>query len=443
MAPAQDLFTKIEDGSARAAVIGLGYVGLPLAMATARAGFATLGFDIDTDRAERINSGLSDIASAPCEDLRRHISAGLFRATSEAADLSECDVIMICVPTPLTPQRQPDLQYVERTAETIASVLRPGQMIVLESTTYPGTTEEVLQPILEGSGLKSGTDFFLAYSPEREDPGNDSFTTTSIPKIVSGDGEEASRLAEAFYRRVVEKVVTVSSLRTAEAVKITENIFRAVNIGLVNDLKLIYEAMGVDIWEVVDAAATKPFGYMPFYPGPGLGGHCIPVDPFYLTWKAREYGLSARFVELAGEINVAMPAHVVRRTEAEIDRRQSVSLSSAKILVVGLAYKKNVADTRESPALELLALLRERGVEPLYHDPLVAEVPRTRHHPWAEGIKSVPLTAGHIARCNAVLIATDHDAVDYTLIARHARLIIDTRNAFGRRSIVKDTIVKA
>ncbi len=443
MDPAQDLSAKIEDRTARVAIIGLGYVGLPLAMATARAGFATVGFDINLARTERINDGQSDIAAAPSEELQRHIASGLFCATWDATQLDDCDIIVICVPTPLTPQRDPDLQFVERTAETITSILRPGHLIVLESTTYPGTTEEVLRPILEGSGLKSGTDFFLAYSPEREDPGNDSFTTASIPKVVSGDGEMASVLAEAFYRKVVAQVVTVSSTRAAEAVKITENIFRAVNIGLVNDLKLIYEAMGVDIWEVIDAAATKPFGYMPFYPGPGLGGHCIPIDPFYLTWKAREYGLSARFVELAGEINIAMPAHVLRRVEAEIDRRQSVSLSSSRILVVGLAYKKNVADTRESPALELLALLRERGVEPFYHDPLVAKIPRTRRHPWAEGLESAPLTAGSIAQCNAVLIATDHDAVDYALIARHARLIIDTRNAFGRRSIVKETIVKA
>jgi UDP-N-acetyl-D-glucosamine dehydrogenase len=325
----------------------------------------------------------------------------------------------------------------------IAEHLRRGQLVILESTTYPGTTDEVIIPILEAKGLRSGTDFFVAFSPEREDPGNASFRTTTIPKVVGGAGPEASALAQSFYAGVVERVVAVTSTQVAEAVKITENVFRAVNIALVNELKIIYDAMGIDVWEVIDAAATKPFGYMPFYPGPGLGGHCIPIDPFYLTWKSREYGLTTRFIELAGEINIAMPRYVVSRLEQELDSALSRSLGSASVLIVGIAYKKNVPDMRESPSLQLMELLERRGTQVAFSDPLVPEVPPTREHPEFTGRRSVDLTPETLQSFDAVLIATDHDAVDYALIAEHAKLVVDTRNAMRRRGLGKANVRQA
>lgn len=434
---------KIETRQAIAGVIGLGYVGLPLASAIGRAGFRTVGFDIDQAKVEQLNAGSSYIEAVPSERLSQLIAQQKFRATGDASELAKCDVIIICVPTPLSKQREPDLSYVEGTSRMIAEHLREGQLIVLESTTYPGTTEEVVKPILEATGLKSGRDFFLAFSPEREDPGNPHFVTTTIPKVVAGDGPAASALAESFYGAVVERVVLVSSPATAEAVKITENIFRAVNIALVNELKVIYDAMGIDIWEVVDAAASKPFGYMPFYPGPGLGGHCIPIDPFYLTWKSREYGLSTRFIELAGEINVAMPRYVVSGLERALDQHLSKSLGSSKVLVVGLAYKKNVSDIRESPSLVLLELLERRGTQTDYHDPHVAEVPVTREHANLAGRRSVDLTPEVIRSYDAVLLATDHDIIDYGMLHENARLIVDTRNAFGRRGYHSAKVLKA
>ena len=313
---------------------------------------------------------------------------------------------------------------------------------MLESTTWPGTTVEVVKPILEAGGLQSGRDFFLAFSPEREDPGNASFRTTSIPKVVAGDGPLASALARQFYGTVVEQVVTVSSPSTAEAVKITENVFRAVNIALVNELKIIYDAMGIDIWEVIDAASTKPFGFMPFYPGPGLGGHCIPIDPFYLAWKAREFGYSTRFIELAGEINVSMPRYVVANLERALDEHHNRSLGASSVLMVGLAYKKNVSDIRESPSLTLIDMLRERRTSVAYFDPHVLEVPPTREHPQLNGMRSIELSAEVVASFDAVLIATDHDDVNYELIYSHARLIVDTRNAFGRRGFRSGKIIR-
>ena len=437
------LSDRLAGRTAVAGVIGLGYVGLPLAAACARAGFPTLGFDIDPEKVAVLNESRSYIDAVASRDLEGLRAAGLFGASSDFADLPTCDVIVICVPTPITRHREPDLRYVVTTAETIAATLRPGQLVVLESTTYPGTTEEVVKPILESSGLRSGQDFFLAFSPEREDPGNVRFRTATIPKVVAGDGADARALAEAFYAAVVEKVVAVSSPKVAEAVKITENVFRAVNIALVNELKVIYDAMGIDVWEVIDAAATKPFGYMPFYPGPGLGGHCIPIDPFYLTWKSREYGLTTRFIELAGEINVAMPRYVVSRLETELDRRQAVSLGSARILILGLAYKKNVSDIRESPTFELMKLLEERGTRVDYHDPFVAMIPPTREHSRFAGRRSVEIDADTLSGYSAVLVATDHDAVDYGLVAEHARLVIDTRNIFARRGLSGPNIAKA
>ena len=443
MSTAQVLAAKLEARTARVGVIGLGYVGLPLAAACAAAGFPVLGFDVDAPKIKALNAGRSYIDRVSSADLAAHVAAHRFEATGDFARLGLCDVVAICVPTPLTRHREPDLRFVVATAETIAAHLRPGALVSLESTTYPGTTEEVLRPILRRGGLVSGRDVFLAFSPEREDPGNDRFTTAAIPKIVAGDGPEAARLAEAFYGAVVERIVAVSSLRTAEAVKITENVFRAVNIALVNELKVIYDAMGIDVWEVIEAAKTKPFGFMPFYPGPGLGGHCIPIDPFYLTWKAREYGLSTRFIELAGEINVAMPAYVVDRLERELDRRQRVSLGSASVLLLGLAYKKNVSDIRESASLKLMALLDERGTRVDYHDPHVPVVPRTREHAGLTGRRSVALDGETVAGYSAVLLATDHDALDYATIAAHARLVVDTRNAFARRGLRQTSIVKA
>ena len=434
---------RIQSRTAVCGVIGLGYVGLPLAAASARAGFSTIGFDIDRKKSDLLNAGESYIDAVKSDELVKLTQAKRFRATAEFSRLSDCDIIVICVPTPLTRQREPDLSYIESTIQTIARHLRPGQLIILESTTYPGTTREVAKPILEATGMRSEEHFLLGFSPEREDPGNREFSTTVIPKVVSGDGPLGARAIEAYYGAVVDRVVPVSSMDTAEAVKITENVFRAVNIALINELKMVFDRMGIDIWEVIEAAKTKPFGYMPFYPGPGLGGHCIPIDPFYLTWKSREYDIPTRFIELAGEINVAMPRYVVAKLEEALDRQLSISLGSARILIVGLAYKKNVSDVRESPSFKLLELLDQRGATTSYHDPHVLVIPPTREHAKYEGVSSRPLTEDTIAQHDAVLIATDHDVVDYELILRSARLIVDTRNVFSRRGLVSSKIVKA
>jgi UDP-N-acetyl-D-glucosamine dehydrogenase len=429
--------------TARIGIVGLGYVGLPLALTGATAGFRVIGFDINANRVERINRGETVIRHLDGAMFAAAADQGRFEATADFARLAEVDAILICVPTPLTRHREPDLSYVVRTAETLALHLRAGQLVVLESTTYPGTTDEVLKPVLERGGLRSGRDFFLAFSPEREDPGNPDFGTSSIPKVVGGDGEHALALADQLYGAMVSSTVPVSSTATAEAVKLTENIFRAVNIALVNELKVIYDAMGIDVWEVIDAAKTKPFGFMPFYPGPGLGGHCIPIDPFYLTWKAREFDITTRFVELAGEINTAMPRHVVDRLARALDQRSGQGLRGAQILVLGVAYKKNVDDMRESPALRLIELLEERGASVRYHDPHVQEIPRTRNHPTLAGRRSVELTPAEVTASQAVLIATDHASVDYALVAEHAALVVDTRNAFGARGLPMAKVVKA
>lgn len=438
---ATDLLSAIEDKRAMIGVIGLGYVGLPLAMTVARAGFKVTGFDIDPSKMTAIEAGKSYIEAVPDDVLAAERNAGRFAATTDFARLAECDVIAICVPTPLTRHREPDLSYVAKTCEQIAGTLRKGQLVVLESTTYPGTTEEVMKPILEKTGLVAGEDFFLGYSPEREDPGNRDFQTSTIPKVVAGDGEAASAMVSAFYGAVVETIVPVSGTRTAEAVKLTENVFRAVNIALVNELKIVYERMGIDVWEVIAAAKTKPFGYMPFYPGPGLGGHCIPIDPFYLTWKSREYDQPTRFIELAGEINTAMPRYVVDRLAEALDRMLGKALSRSRVLILGLAYKKNVPDIRESPSLRLMELLLERGADVAYHDPYVSEVPRTREYGHLMGRKSVPLD--QLGDFDAVVIATDHDSFDYQAIADGAPLVVDTRNAMANRGITSQTIVKA
>ncbi|OCJ09175.1 UDP-N-acetyl-D-glucosamine dehydrogenase [Rhizobium sp. AC44/96] len=435
------LLSKIEARSARAGIIGLGYVGLPLAMAIARSGFPVTGFDIDPGKIVSIEARRSYIDAVTSADLATQINVGRFSATTDFAALKDCDVIVICVPTPLTKHRDPDLSFVEATSHAIAAHLRAGQLIVLESTTYPGTTDDIVKVILEKTGLRSGKDFFVGFSPEREDPGNQHFHTATIPKVVAGDGAEALALMTSFYGAAVKTVVPVSSNATAEAVKLTENIFRSVNIALVNELKTVYAAMGIDVWEVIDAAKTKPFGYMPFYPGPGLGGHCIPIDPFYLTWKSREYELPTRFIELAGEINSAMPRYVVGKLAEALDIRAGKALSRSRVLVLGLAYKKNVADIRESPSLRLIELIEERGGKADYHDPHVAEIPPTREYQALKGRKSISLE--NLAGYDAVLIATDHDGIDYSALAKNAPLIIDTRNVFARQGLQGDHIVKA
>jgi UDP-N-acetyl-D-glucosamine dehydrogenase len=443
----QSAFTALQqaimDRTAKAGVIGLGYVGLPLAAAIARANFVTVGFDIDPAKVQLINAGTSYIDAVAGADLAELTKNQRLSASADFAGLAACDVIIICVPTPLTRHREPDLSYIERTARTIGQHLRRGQVVILESTTFPGTTSEFVKPILENDGLQSGNDFFLGFSPEREDPGNARYHTHTIPKVVSGEGPEAKALVESFYRAVVHTVVPVSSPAVAEAVKITENVFRAVNIALVNELKIIYDAMGIDVWEVIEAAASKPFGYMPFYPGPGLGGHCIPIDPFYLTWKAKEYEISTRFIELAGEINVAMPFYVIGKLERALDDRFKKSISSARILLLGLAYKKNVADTRESPSLKIMDLLEKRGAQVDFYDSHVPVIPVTREHSDLSGRLSVVVDEKAIKSYDAVLLLTDHDEIAYELFSKHACLIVDTRNAFARRSLGGDNILKA
>jgi UDP-N-acetyl-D-glucosamine dehydrogenase len=371
------------------------------------------------------------------------MATGRMEATSDMTRLGEPDALLICVPTPLTRHLEPDISYVVSTANTLKPHLRRGQLVVLESTTYPGTTQEVLKPILEESGLLADSEFFVAFSPEREDPGNSRYSTSTIPKVVGADSPEALGLATALYGNFVRETVQVSSTRIAEAVKLTENIFRAVNIALVNELKVVYDAMAIDIWEVIDAAKTKPFGYMPFYPGPGLGGHCIPIDPFYLTWKAREYGIATRFIELAGQINSVMPHHVLNKLAVALDMKRGLCLSGARILIAGIAYKKNVDDMRESPALRLIDLLEARGAKTAYYDPFVPIIPRTREHQSLAGRKSEPWSDRLAAHFDAVLIVTDHDGVDYRAIADHAPLVVDTRNACRRAGVTSPHLVHA
>lgn len=424
-------------------IIGLGYVGLPLARRVAEAGFRVLGFDIDGTKVAQLNVGESYIRHVPSAALTAQVAAGRLSATIEFDRLDEPDAIVICVPTPLGPHREPDLSMVEATTSKVAARLRPGQLVVLESTTYPGTCRDVLLPLLETSGLIHGKEFFLAYSPEREDPGNTAFVTARIPKVVGADNSEALRLALAFYRQVVEVTVPVPSLATAEAVKLTENVFRAVNIALVNELKVAYAAMGIDIWQVIEAAKTKPFGFMPFYPGPGLGGHCIPIDPFYLTWKSREYGVATRFIELAGEINSAMPHYVLERLAQGLDIVHRRGFAGSRILMIGLAYKRNVGDVRESPALRLWQLLEARGAKVAYYDPHVVEVPLTRGYPSLRGCRSLDWQPNLFAEYHAALIATDHDGVDYDALVRHCPLVLDTRDVCARSGIIQPHVMKA
>lgn len=435
-----ELFEKLQSKEATVGVIGLGYVGLPLVIAAAKAGYSVIGFDNDMSKVERLYAGQSYIEAVSAEDLAT--TAQVSTWTVDFSKLAACDVVVICVPTPLNQHREPDLSFVEDTARVIAQNMTAQTLVALESTTWPGTTEEVLKPLLAASGYPLGTDIFVGYSPEREDPGNATFRTATIPKIIAGDGETAQALMEVFYGAVVETVVTVPSPTVAEAVKITENIFRSVNIALVNELKLIYDEMGIDVWEVIDGAATKPFGYMPFYPGPGLGGHCIPIDPFYLTWRARKFDVATRFIELAGEINTQMPQHIVHRTREVLDRETGKGLNGARLLLVGVAYKKNLSDTRESPAMRLMQLFDEAGAKVSFIDPHVPVITPMRNYGMFEGRTALSQDALSKGDFDAVVIATDHDTVDYEALLELGCPVLDTRNAISKRGLPMESVTK-
>lgn len=440
MSEHQELLERLRRREARVGVLGLGYVGLPLALSFAEGGFAVLGFDVDREKVRLLEAGTCYIDHLDAGRLARAAAEGRFTATSDFDRLAEPDALLICVPTPLDRYREPDLSYVEATVVEIARRLRRGQLVVLESTTYPGTTEEVVLPRLEESGLACGRDFFLAFSPEREDPGNESFAAARIPKVVGGLDAAAAELAEELYSAVFLSTVRVSSARAAEATKLTENIFRAVNIALVNELKVVYDAMSIDVWEVLDAASTKPFGFMRFDPGPGWGGHCIPVDPFYLTWKAREHGLKTRFIELAGEVNLEMPRWVLGKLQEALNERRK-PLKGSRILILGIAYKPDISDPRESPAFEILDLLRRRGAEVSYHDPHVPRAPRMRTWPDLPRLESTPLDDETLAGQDAVVIVTHHRGVDYEKVREKARLVIDTRGVY--RGVEDPKVVRA
>ncbi len=417
----------IQNKSAKVGVVGLGYVGIPLIQAFVKAGFSTMGFDIDQKKVDRLLAGESYIGHISSSWIKDCIASKRFVPTADMGRLAEADAILICVPTPLSDSRDPDLSYIEATAQQIAAALRPGQLIVLESTTYPGTTRDVVLPILEARGLKVGKDFFLAYSPEREDPGNPNYTASGIPKVVGGIEPQSAELAQALYAHAVVRIVPVANCEVAEACKILENTYRSVNIAMVNELKVLFDRIGIDVWEVIDAAKSKPFGFQAFYPGPGLGGHCIPIDPFYLSWVARKHGLITRFIELAGEINTSMPLYVINRvTEALNDAGKPVR--GSKILILGIAYKKDVDDPRESPSFELMELLMDRGAVLSYNDPHVPKTPKMRRHRRLD-LASRPLEPDLLAGQDCVLIATDHSAYDFDFIVKHSRLVVDTRNA--------------
>jgi UDP-N-acetyl-D-glucosamine dehydrogenase len=431
---------RIRSRAVRVGIIGLGYVGLPLAIAFAGRGFAVLGFDVDPVKVDRLRRGESYLGHVPGEAVQALLQCG-FEATAQFERLGEADAIVICVPTPLGDAREPDLSCVVGAARAVADLLRPGQLVVLESTTYPGTTRDVLRPLLEATGLVAGKDFYLAFSPEREDLGNPTWSAGNIPKVVGGLDPSSLELAAALYEQVVERVVPVSSLEVAEACKILENTYRAVNIALVNELKILFDRMDIDVWEVIEAARTKPFGFQAFYPGPGLGGHCIPIDPFYLTWVARKFGLATRFIELAGEINTAMPAFVVGKiADALNDRGKPVR--GSKITLLGMAYKKDVDDLRESPGVELLELLLAKGAEVQYNDPHIPRLPPLRRHPHPR-LASQPLTPEYLRGEDCVVVVTDHSAYDWPAIVEHASLLVDTRNATRGVTVHRERIVRA
>jgi UDP-N-acetyl-D-glucosamine dehydrogenase len=436
----QALLSKIESGAVRVGIVGLGYVGLPLARAFAERGIAVLGFDVDTAKVAQLERGESYIGHIP-DAMIRQMRERRFEATTAFERLGEPDVVIICVPTPLTEAREPDLTYIVKSAEAIAARLRPGQLIVLESTTYPGTTRDVVLPLLTAGGLEPGRHFFLAFSPEREDPGNPQFSAPTIPKVVGGLDPASMELAGKLYAKVVVKVVPVSSPEVAEACKILENTYRAINIALVNELKMLYDRMGINVWEVIEAAKSKPFGFQAFYPGPGLGGHCIPIDPFYLTWVARKHGLATRFIELAGEINTAMPAYVVSKIADALNEDRK-PINGSKITLLGMAYKKDVDDPRESPGFELMDLLLHKGAVVQYNDPHIPSLPPMRHYPHLQ-MTSQELTPAYLKSQDCVLIATDHSAYDWPWIAEHAPLIVDTRNALKNVTGARARVVRA
>lgn len=421
-----ELMQKIEERKAIVGIVGLGYVGLPLLLEFVEEDIRAVGFDIDASKVEELNKGRSYIKHIVSERVADAHAKNMFKATADFSKLAEVDCIIVCVPTPLNKHREPDISYITDTSETIAKYLRKDQLVVLESSTFPGTTEEVMLPILEKSGLKCHEDFYLSFSPEREDPNNAKFTTKSIPKVIGANSEKTRALTKALYDKVIVQTVMVSSSQAAEATKLLENIFRSVNIALVNEMKLILDRMGIDVWEVIRAASTKPFGFMAFYPGPGLGGHCIPIDPFYLTWKARQYDISTRFIELAGEINTYMPFYVVTKVVDALNAHQK-SVNGSKVLIIGMAYKKDIDDLRESPTLKLMEILEGKGATVDYNDPHIPELWEMRHYQYDK--KSVELTRENLAKYDCVLISTAHSDYDWKMIAENSKVIVDTRNA--------------
>ena len=427
----RNLTDRLRQRTARTGVIGLGYVGLPLAVEFARAGFSTTGIDLDRRKVDAVTQGMSYIPDVPTADVARLVADGTLRATTDFSVIAELDTINICVPTPLRKTKDPDMSYIVSAVEEIAKYLHPGLLVVLESTTYPGTTEELVKPMLEAGGLQAGIDFFLAFSPERVDPGNPTFHTRNVPKVVGGLGTASTELASLLYGAAIERIVPVSSPQAAEMVKLLENTFRMVNIGLVNEIALMCDRLGLDVWEIVKAAATKPFGFMPFYPGPGLGGHCIPIDPFYLSWKAKQTGFDPRFIELAGQINGAMPHFVVDKIGDALNRHRK-AINGSTVLVLGVAYKRDIDDMRESPSLDVMALLHQKGARVRYADPYVPALPARAWHGGID-MTTEPLTADAIAAADCVAILTEHRTVDYDMVLDSAKLIVDTRNAIAGR----------
>lgn len=442
------IIERMKSKEAVIGIIGLGYVGLPLGLEYAHKGFKVVGFDVDDMKIPRLMEGKSYIKHIPSEKISSVVESGMFEATSDFSRLPEVDAIIICVPTPLNDHREPEMAYIVNTAQTIAKYLRKGQIVILESTTYPGTTDEILLPLMESAPIKRGEkdkfvvgeDFYLAFSPEREDPNNPEFSTSTIPKVVGGVTQNCVDVACTLYNQVIVKTVPVSSTKAAEATKLVENIYRSINIALVNELKMVFQKMDIDIWEVIEAAKTKPFGFHAFYPGPGLGGHCIPIDPFYLTWKAREYDVNTKFIELAGEINTLQPYYVIDRVIEALNKNKK-SLNGAKILILGAAYKKNVDDMRESPSLKLIEILRNRGAEVDYNDPYISKLPKTRKYQY--DMESVELTEDNLKKYDLVLLSTAHDDYDYDFIKQHANFIIDTRNGFNINGLETDKVMKA
>jgi len=439
-----NILKKIKNKSVIVGIVGMGYVGLPLGLAFAAKKINVLGFDLDEKKINLLSKGKGYLKHISDSKIKKAVDSGYLKATTNFSRLPEVDAILICVPTPLTKHREPDMSYVENTSKMIAKYLRKGQLIALESTTYPGTTDELLLPMFENAGgknkFKVGKDFYLAFSPEREDPNNPDFTTAEIPKVIGGVTPQCLKVAKALYDLVIIKTVPVSSARAAEATKLLENIFRSINIAMVNELKMVFDRMNIDIWEVIAAASTKPFGFKPFYPGPGLGGHCIPIDPFYLTWKAREFEINTKFIELAGEINTYQPYYVVERSVEALNKFKK-ALNGSKVLILGAAYKKDIDDMRESPSLKLIEIYREKGAIVEYHDPLVPVLPKTRKYNY--DMKSVKLTKEKIKSYDLIVLSTDHSIFDYKLISDNAKLVVDSRNAFETRGIKRKNIFKA